>query len=293
MALSITTTAAPRGEMIEIGGGRRLRVVAMGERGAGPTVVLEAGSFGSAADWAAVQDRLAPAMRCIAYDRAGLGYSDPGPEPRDSAAISLDLHALLHALDEPAPYILVAHSMAAVHVQVFALRWPHETAGIVMVDAIPPEALTRKPVIEVVKGFARAAVLARTGAMLKLTSLASPLFGDAIGLIGPAKLEKQRAFASAAHNHWATEEVQRWLSSAEQARALGALDRELPLATVTAGRSQAWWKAMQAEPAHRSRSGYAENVIGAGHATLLGPKHADAVVRGVTYVMKAAVAQRR
>ncbi len=279
-----------RGEMIDIGGDRRLRVVACGVRSDSPTVLLEAGSFGSAADWAAVQERLLPA-RSIAYDRAGLGYSDAGPQPRDSASIAADLHALLAAIGEAPPYILAAHSMAAVHVQVFALTWPEEVVGIVMVDAIPPEALSRKPVMGVVKGFERAAALARTGAALRLTVLAAPLFGDTIGLSGAARAEKHRAFSSPSHNHWSTEEVAAWPAGAEQAKALGHLDRELPLATVTAGRSQAWWKQMQVEPARRSRSGYAENVIGAGHASLLGPKYCDAVVRGIDYVRKAALAR--
>ena len=279
--------------MVDIGGGRRLRVVTSGERSDSPTVVLEAGSFGSAADWAAVQATLAPDCRSIAYDRAGLGYSDPPQEPRDAAAISSDLHALLASIDEPAPYILVAHSMAAVYVQVFALRWPDQVAGIVMVDAIPPEALSRKPVMGVVKGFERAARIARTGSALRLTTLAAPLFGDTIGLSGPARAEKHRAFTSPVHNLWATEEVRAWPKGAEQARALGPLDRELPLATVTAGRSQTWWRAMQAEPARRSRSGYAENVIGAGHATLIGPKYCSAVVRGIDYVRRAALARGR
>lgn len=283
----------PRGRMVEVAQGRRLRVVVEGERSDNPTVVLEAGSFGSAADWACVQDRLKPTARSIAYDRAGLGYSDPSSEPRDALAVSSDLRNLLSALEEPAPYILVAHSMAAVYVQVFALRWPEAVAGIVLVDAIPPEALARKAVMGVVKGFERAAAIARTGSALRLTTLAAPLFGDTIGLSGPAKAEKHRAFASPAHNLWATAEVRAWPRGAEQARALGQLDRELPLATVTAGRSQAWWKAMQAEPAHRSRSGFSENVIGAGHASLLGPKYCEAVVRGIDYVRKAALARRR
>ena len=66
--------------------------------------MLEAGSFGFSADWAAVQARLAAeGLRSLAYDRAGLGLSDPGPEPRDSQAIVGDLEALLAALGETGP----------------------------------------------------------------------------------------------------------------------------------------------------------------------------------------------
>ena len=64
------------------------------------------------------------------------------------------------------------------------------------------------------------------------------------------------------------------------------------MAVVTAGRSPAWWKRMQSEPARRSRSGYAENIARAGHASLLGPKHCEAVVRAVDFVMRGALARR-
>ena len=87
--------AAWRGAMAELGE-RRLRYVLAGpDASPRPLVVLEAGSFGFSADWAAVQAKLAAeGLRSIAYDRAGLGQSDPGPAPRDSRAIVTDLEAL-------------------------------------------------------------------------------------------------------------------------------------------------------------------------------------------------------
>ena len=47
-------TATPRGDLIDIGG-RRLRLVRAGARGKRPTILLESGAFGCAADWAVVQ----------------------------------------------------------------------------------------------------------------------------------------------------------------------------------------------------------------------------------------------
>lgn len=282
----------PRGRMVEIAGGRALRAVIEGERRDLPLVVCEAGAFGSAADWAAVQAALSPRMRVLAYDRAGLGYSEPGPEPRDSQAIAGDLKALLDALGEAPPYILLGHSMAAVHVQVFARRWPDAVAGVALLDAIPSEALVRPSARRFVDGSRRLANLARTGSAFMLTALSAPFFGDAIGLSGEPHAEKLRAFASPTHNLWSARELDCWLADGEQARALGEFDRELPLAVVTAGRSPAWWKRMQSEPARRSRSGYAENMARAGHASLLGPRHCDAVVRAVDFVMKGALASR-
>src|SRR5580658_5794303 len=89
--------ADPRGRVVEIGDGRRLRAVTEGpDASRRPLVVLEAGSFGFSADWAAVQAKLAAeGLRSLAYDRAGLGVSDPGPMPRDSNAIVGDLEILL------------------------------------------------------------------------------------------------------------------------------------------------------------------------------------------------------
>src|ERR1700722_3136739 len=102
-----------RGQLAEIGGARRLRYVLAGpDASPRPLVVLEAGSFGFSADWAAVQAKLAgEGVRSIAHDRAGLGVSDPGPSPRDSEAVVRDLEALLAAIDEPGPYLLCGHSM--------------------------------------------------------------------------------------------------------------------------------------------------------------------------------------
>ena len=75
-----------RGQLVDIGG-RRLRMVRAGPQGAEPLILLECGAFGCAADWAEVQHRLATkGLASLAYDRAGLGFSEPGPKPRDGAA---------------------------------------------------------------------------------------------------------------------------------------------------------------------------------------------------------------
>jgi pimeloyl-ACP methyl ester carboxylesterase len=274
-----------RGEMIDIGG-RRFRVVRQGLAGRGPSVLLEAGSFGTSADWAVVQGLLAGRYRTIAYDRAGLGFSEPGPKPRDSRAISGDLHKLLAAAGEDGPFVLVGHSMAGVHLYSFALRYPERTAGLVLVDATPPAALIDPHVIRMVKAYRAAVGLAPLGAQLFLNALASPLLGDHIDVPEPAKSEKRRAFSSPVHNYWAAREVHEWLKDGAQVRALGDLDREIPVAVVTAGGGGPRWKMLQMEPARRSRSGYAVNVRGANHASLLGPKHAEAVVKAIEFVCK-------
>ena len=87
----ISRSHKPRGEMIDIGG-RKLRLVCEGPRGSRPVVWMEVGAFSGAADFAAIQQKLtAKGLRSCAYDRAGMGYSDAGPKPRDGDAFVGDM----------------------------------------------------------------------------------------------------------------------------------------------------------------------------------------------------------
>ena len=136
-------SSSPRGRLLAVDGERRMHVVFAGPPDSpNPLVVLEAGAFGISADWAAVQEALAVAgYRSMAYDRAGLGRSDPGPGPRDGLAIVGDLERLLGAVNENGRLILCGHSMAGLHVRLFAARNPARIVGVVLVDAAAPEAM--------------------------------------------------------------------------------------------------------------------------------------------------------
>ncbi len=280
-----------RGAMVDIGG-RRLHMVCEGPRGAGPTVLFEAGAFGFSADWGVVQDKVAAlGLHTCSYDRAGLGLSDPGPEPRDGLAVTRDLEALLKAAGEVGPFILVGHSMAGSYLPLFAHRNPAKVAGLVLVDATPPEAIEDPGVRKAIGAFAVSTQLAGWGGRAGLYQpLAGTWFGDKIGLTPAASAAKRRAFASPRHNKWSAAEVAQWMKTAREAQALGPLDPDWPVAVITAGpvAQRPGWKAIQAGPARRARQGYVDDVQGAGHATLLGVAHADAVVRGVEFVRTAA-----
>ena len=289
-ALAVSGPLPMRGEMVDIGG-RRLHLICEGPKGPGPTVLFEAGAFGFSADFGVIQDKVAAqGLHSCSYDRAGLGLSDPGPAPRDSAAIVSDLEKLLAAAHEDGPFILVGHSMAGLHLRLFATRNPGKVAGLVLVDATTPEATELPAVRKFVAAFSKGTQWASWGAR---TGLYAPLsltwFGDKIGLTPAASAEKRRAFASPRHNQWAAAEVHEWLRSAAEAKAGGRLDPDWPVAVVTAGGSHGrlGWKEIQATPARESRHGYFENVEAAGHATLLGRKYADAVVRGIDHVLDA------
>src|ERR1700742_3071852 len=81
----------------------RLFVDCRGQASAAPTVILESGAFGSAADWDLVLDDLAKGGRACAYDRAGIGRSPPRTGGPGATAIALELKTLLDRLGEGRP----------------------------------------------------------------------------------------------------------------------------------------------------------------------------------------------
>lgn len=123
-------------QMVALPDGRRMNLYCLGDKG--PVVVMDAGLGGSTFSWEEVQPRLAKAYRVCSYDRAGMGFSDPGPLPRDTRHMAEDLRALLKAAGLPGPYILVGHSLGGMTVRLYAALYPQEVAGLVLVDPSAP-----------------------------------------------------------------------------------------------------------------------------------------------------------
>ncbi len=73
--------------------------------------------------------------RVITYDRAGFGWSDPGPQPRTPVRIVTELHDLLKRAGESGPYIFVGHSLGAALARLFTGMYPNEVVGMVWVDS--------------------------------------------------------------------------------------------------------------------------------------------------------------
>jgi pimeloyl-ACP methyl ester carboxylesterase len=258
-------TYPPPGEIVDVGT-HTLHIKCLGE--GGPTVILEADNLGMSAHWVRVQQQLAQTTRVCAYDRAGMGWSESGTEPRDASQISSELHTLLKGADTEAPYVLVGHSYGGLYARMYAARYPNQVAGVVLVDSSHPEQFTRSP-----EGRAMYEQTRRMGAVIPwLTRL------GVIRLINfypahPDLPSQQRAQIEAFNS--STQQV---VTTAEEFRAtpetntqvsnMGSLG-DKPLAVLSAGEQSSDWLEMQQELAALSPNSVHRVVEGATHESLL------------------------
>lgn len=130
------------GRLVEVEPGRSMHIYCVGS--GTPTVVLEAGlgDFGLSS-WYSVLPQLSALSRTCAYDRAGTGWSDAPRVPPMPTAIVDDLHNLLARSGEPGPYLLVGHSLGGPLVRHYAVHYPSEVAGLVLVDGSHEDQLER------------------------------------------------------------------------------------------------------------------------------------------------------
>lgn len=119
-------------------GGFRLNLYCIGS--GSPTVVFDSGWGDWAPAWSKVQPDIAKWTRACSYDRAGTGFSDPGPMPRTSVRIAEELRTALHHACIGGPYILVGSAFGGDNMRTFADLYMDEVAGLVLVDADPTDA---------------------------------------------------------------------------------------------------------------------------------------------------------
>jgi len=118
--------------LVEIEGGRKLNLYCIGS--GKQTVLFDSGGSDWSVIWGLVQPAVAEKARACTYDRAGLGYSDAGREPRSPIAIVEDMHALIRTAKLDTPLVLVGHSLGGFNVKLYSALYPENVAGMVLVD---------------------------------------------------------------------------------------------------------------------------------------------------------------
>jgi len=117
--------------LVVVDGQRRLNLACMGQ--GSPTVLFDGGQGDSMLVWRLVQGEVAKLTHACAYDRAGIGFSDPRSGVSDVRAIAADLHSLLVAA-KIAPIVYVGHSGAGLYGVMLAATHPEDLAGGVLVE---------------------------------------------------------------------------------------------------------------------------------------------------------------
>jgi pimeloyl-ACP methyl ester carboxylesterase len=131
---SLDRRAFPRvGQSFDVGG-RSMNISCLGT--GSPTVLLESDVAVAGYSWLQAQRQIAKFARACWYDRAGYGWSDPGPFPNHSDSVASDLHNLLTTADLKPPYVLVGHGIGAFHVRVYNGLYPNDAKGMVLVDPL-------------------------------------------------------------------------------------------------------------------------------------------------------------
>jgi pimeloyl-ACP methyl ester carboxylesterase len=271
--------------------GHQMHLQVRGPDSGGPIVVLEAGMGSFSPNWYWVQQELAPTIRCVAYDRAGLGWSRRSRRPRDAQTIAVELRDALREAGLDPPYVLAGHSFGGLPVRAFADLYPDLTAGLVLVDASHPDQWVRWPTAgadQILEVSQR--VFSWLGWLGLLRAL-NISHGISAGL--PARQVAELRAGAALPGFAATEAAQMrcWSLSREQLNAAAPLD-ELPLAVLAVSEQPVGGElltALQHELAGLTATATFEVVQGASHESLISDhEHARVVARTIQAVVQAA-----
>jgi pimeloyl-ACP methyl ester carboxylesterase len=253
----------PPGRLVDVGG-HKLHIWCTGS--GAPTVILETGLGGSSASWGFVQPEVAKFTRVCSYDRAGMGYSDPGPSPRTARRIARELAQLLDRASISGPLVPVGASTGGFIVRVFASEHPERVVGLVLVDAAHEDQEMRVPRI------AGLVPLLSSAGVFRLLGVS---FGDAPESLAPSVQRFARAtrFRAVAYQTAADEIIHLRQSAAE----VRATRRQLtvPVVVVTAGLgADAAWQKLQRDQTELSEQGCQVIAEQSGHAIALGQPQA-------------------
>jgi pimeloyl-ACP methyl ester carboxylesterase len=123
--------------------GRQMYIYCVGS--GSPAVVIESGLSSDSLGWYGVQRELGKRTRVCAYDRSGLGLSEPRPGGRNAETIAQELHELLNQAGVQRPIVPLGWSAGGLYVREYARQFPKEIAGVALIESSFPRQLDALP----------------------------------------------------------------------------------------------------------------------------------------------------
>jgi pimeloyl-ACP methyl ester carboxylesterase len=265
----------PPGHLVDIGG-YRLHLWCTGD--GAPSVILDTGLGGSSAGWGFVQPDVAQFTRVCSYDRAGMGYSDPGPSPRTARRIASELAELLPRSGITGPVVLVGASIGGFNARVFASDHPDRAAGLVLVDASHEDDLHQVP------PMARFVPLLSTVGVLRLFGVS---FGQRDESLAPAVRQFAQAtrFRTAGYQA-AADEIIHIRETVEEVRS-SRRKLTIPVLVVTGARgADENWQRLQRDQASLSERGCLIIAQNSGHVVSI--DQPEVVVHAIRVIVETA-----
>lgn len=130
----------PPGRLVDVDG-HRMHLFCQGE--GSPTVIVEQGVGSQSLGWAPLNGQLATITTVCAYDRPGMGYSEPLDHPTPATEIARNLHALLRNAGISGDIVLVAWSVGGIYSREYYRQFPEHVKGMVLVDSSHEQQLQR------------------------------------------------------------------------------------------------------------------------------------------------------
>ncbi len=110
-----------------------------------PTVVVEQGLGNVSSSWDQIHKRIAHTTRVCAYDRVGMGYSEPVAQPVRAAEVAEQLQKLLRGAGIEDDLVLVGWSAGGIYIREFRRQFPKKVKAMLFVDSSHEQQASRLP----------------------------------------------------------------------------------------------------------------------------------------------------
>ena len=118
--------------------GRRVHIIAEGDKGHRHPVIWVAGGHGEGLIMSNFHRVLCEETRSILFDRTGSGWTGPASGAVTFSGEVEQLRLLLEAAGESGPFVMVGHSFGGLFCANFAHHNPDLVAAVVLLDSTPP-----------------------------------------------------------------------------------------------------------------------------------------------------------